>query len=254
MNFNRVFHYFHHPFWGGVPLFLETSISSLWVENTWVIGWWMLILTKPPLASQGQVLRRKNSGDTCSCDDKCHYLYQSHGWYKCTVPKDGCPNGRLTYRKKKRSPASFKYGFFCIDLGGSPNMILIWIIMKLQPPKTNIEPKNWWFVDVFLSKWVFSGSMLVFWGVIASDCYRWANWLPKASCKDPWDYSNLVASGILLQEGILGTSLSIKHNPVMLQWYQWHCLICKYSGHIESYHDLCSTWIYILILQYCMLL
>ena len=25
---HRVFHYFHHPFWGGFPLFSETSIYS----------------------------------------------------------------------------------------------------------------------------------------------------------------------------------------------------------------------------------
>ena len=24
---NRVFHYFHHPFWGYIPLFLDTSTS-----------------------------------------------------------------------------------------------------------------------------------------------------------------------------------------------------------------------------------
>ena len=37
--FNRVFHYFHHPFWGVLPLFLETSISlpsrpPLWPPNS----------------------------------------------------------------------------------------------------------------------------------------------------------------------------------------------------------------------------
>ena len=28
INFNRVFHYFHHPFWGETPLFLETPIET----------------------------------------------------------------------------------------------------------------------------------------------------------------------------------------------------------------------------------
>ena len=31
LNFNRVFHYFHHPFWGKHPYFLETSI---WCQGT----------------------------------------------------------------------------------------------------------------------------------------------------------------------------------------------------------------------------
>ena len=29
IHFHRVFHYFHHPFWGFFPLFLETSKNSL---------------------------------------------------------------------------------------------------------------------------------------------------------------------------------------------------------------------------------
>ena len=32
--FNRVFHYFHHPFWGVSPLFLETPISWIcWIHK-----------------------------------------------------------------------------------------------------------------------------------------------------------------------------------------------------------------------------
>ena len=44
-----------------------------------------------------------------------------------------------------------------------------WDEEALHPPKTNTEPKNCWLVIVLrcflFSKGVFSGSMLVFWGV-----------------------------------------------------------------------------------------
>ncbi len=37
MNFTRVFHYFHHPFWGFSPLFLETPIWEITLNMT---GMW----------------------------------------------------------------------------------------------------------------------------------------------------------------------------------------------------------------------
>ena len=43
---------------------------------------------------------------------------------------------------------------------------VITLLVGVIPPKTNMEPKNWWFVDVSpFPKGVFSGSMAVFWGV-----------------------------------------------------------------------------------------
>ena len=52
---NRVFHYFHHPFWG-IPLFLETPISNLQLpQNGWFIREnpmykWMIWGENPPFS------------------------------------------------------------------------------------------------------------------------------------------------------------------------------------------------------------
>ena len=60
IHFNRVFHYFHHPFWGPTPIFGNTQLKSQQIGGM-TFFWWNLLPHAPPTS---KFLRNQGVGFT----------------------------------------------------------------------------------------------------------------------------------------------------------------------------------------------
>ena len=68
--FNRVFHYFHHPFWGPTPIFGNTPNGGLF-GFSWICSFfsWVMAVGEPAINPPG-------------C--KIHYTSRGRDWYHLT--------------------------------------------------------------------------------------------------------------------------------------------------------------------------